>query len=604
MRSQLIVFVLLQFSYSLLFAQQNPQLSSVEVASVLEGNYDPASYQLASANPFNESLCDIVEAPKADSLLQLIETLASFGTRHTWSDTISSQRGIGAARRWAFERFTAISQRRNGRLLPAYLSFDINNNNCGALADTKNVLAVLPGSKANKGSILLMAHLDSRCDAPCDTACDAPGADDNGSGSALVLELARVLSNYRFEHNLIFLLTTGEEQGLLGAEAFSDYCVTNNIAIEAVLNNDIVGGVICGETASPPGCSPAGDIDSMRVRMYTNPFSSRNPNQGYARSIKLNYQEKVSSNMPVPMEIELVDQEDRSGRGGDHIAFRRNNFLNVRFTSAHEHGNGNPLGTPNYQDRQHTSNDIIGEDQNGDGVIDSFYVDMNYLQRNAVINATAAYMLSNAPATPQFILHSENSGLRIEITDSNLTPAYRVGVKGRAGSEFDSIYRFSTRSFVVPGLVSGNFYLIAVAALDSNGLMSPFSQDERATASASTAAMPTDPLNYGLNCAGLVLREWNQNDLSSGAFQLLKPYPNPAQSFFNFSVIWNNATTEACSVKLEILDSRGGKTTEASFKLYAGDNHYRHATQLPRGLYFIRVKGEMGASNWEPLMIN
>ncbi len=582
---------------------QNTQFLKPSTLQILKGNYLVSDYQ--SSNPlanYEQIACETNRLVCADSLRSFIEVMENFGTRHTFSDTVSATRGMGAFRRWAYQKLEQFSARNENRLQVDYLSFDISNNTCGDVFDARNVLAILPGNDPNSNeAVLLMAHMDSRCAARCDTACDAPGADDNGSGSALVLELARVLSRYTFDHTLVFMLTTGEEQGLLGARAFAEYAAAQNIEIKAVLNNDIVGGVICGATASPPGCSPVNAIDSTRIRMYTNPLSDRNPHQAYARSIQILYREKMEANFKVPMTLELVGQEDRSGRGGDHIAFRENDYRNLRFSSAHEHGNGNPLGTPNYTDRQHTTNDLIGEDFNNDGQIDSFYVDFNYLARNAVINGTSANFLANGPDIPNFTLHNEPTGLRVEITDASLAPEYRVGIKTRVGVEFDSIYRFTGNSFIIPGQQQGENYYVGVAALNAQGLMSPFNGDERAVSQATTPAGTVDNLPYGLDCANIGIEELQWQQIRHG-LQLLPPRPNPYRGYTDL-VIWSKRPTAPKSGTLKMVNSNGQLVFEQSMRLKAGANTLRFSKELPGGFYFYYFESSQGRTQSQKLWV-
>lgn len=569
-------------------------LSSIELKDILQGNYDPNNYRATVPIKATDQIsCELLNRVSADSLFLKLQILSSYATRHTWSDTTSQNYGIGAARRWIHSEFEKVSRRHENRLRPGYFTFDIINNTCGDLYGTKNVLGVLPGMDTSDASvILIMAHMDSRCEARCDSLCYAPGADDNGSGTVLVMELARLLSRYTFNHTLVFMLTNGEEQGLLGARAFSDYCANNGIDIKAVLNNDIVGGTICGETASPPSCSPAGDIDSIRVRMYSNPLSDRNPYQGYARSVKLNFDEKLRPNMPIKPIIELVNQEDRSGRGGDHIAFRENSFLNLRFTSAHEHGNGNPLGTSNYQDHQHTGLDEIGVDLDSNGTIDSFYVDFNYLGRNVIINGSAAAMIDAAPKTPEFVLHNESGGLRVEVLDSNLAFEYRVGIKGFPGGEYDSLYRFQGRNFSLPSLSANQLYLVGLAALDSNGVTSAFSQDERATAQISTPPGPAaDNLPYSYNCLQVGLQEGP--NYYRQKLQLMPPRPNPHGGSCDL-VFWCRDQAWTGDAVLRVMDYQGREVHKSvlNLKLGASTLRYQHSAQSGLFFYFIEKKGQ------------
>lgn len=595
---------LLAFSCWSLYAQDNPQITNPQIRNVLNGQYQPAQY----LNPGlkkdpHQIACELTRLVSADSLQAQLEILSAFGNRNTFSDTLSSERGIGAARRWLKNEFDQIARLRQNRLLTGYLSFDINNNTCGSLQETKNVMAVLPGAKINnEGFILIMAHFDSRCEGRCDTACAAPGADDNGSGTVLLLELARVMSAYQFDQTLVFMATTGEEQGLLGATAFSDYCAQASIPIKAVFNNDIVGGVICGQTASPPGCSPAGDIDSLRVRLYTNPTARRNGNQGFGRSVDLLFREKLRPNLKVPMNIELVGQEDRSGRGGDHIAFRRNDFLNLRFTSAHEHGNGNPA-TIGYSDRQHTTEDIVGIDTDGDSEIDSFFVDFNYLRRNALINGVSATFFAYGPRTPEFTVQDVNGQPQVLITNSGGGTEFRLGVKARGTSVFDSIYRFSGNQIIVPNLQAGREYFIALAAVDSAGITGAFSTDERVLASTATPFRAPDQLALAMNCDQLSVDQYAFSRQQM-ALHLRAPFPNPCKEQTQISLRAYGPEWRNKKLSLVIVDSRGQRVYEQEKRLDSFSTDWLYRPQSGSGLYqvFVEYQGQR-ISNVQKLLV-
>jgi hypothetical protein len=193
-----------------------------------------------------------------------------------------------------------------------------------------------------------------------------------------------------------------------------------------VFNNDVIGGIICGQTSSPPGCPGLNNIDSTHVRLFSQgDFSSFN--KGLARFVKLEYKEMILPYAAVPMGIHIMSDEDRIGRGGDHIPFRQNGFASIRYTSANEHGDAN-VASPTYSDRQHTSSDILGIDTDGDLAPDSFFVDFNYLTRNAVINGSAAAMAAIGPKTPDFMLTTNGqNGMVVQITQQTGYPAYRIG---------------------------------------------------------------------------------------------------------------------------------------------------------------------------------
>lgn len=518
---KLYPFLLIIAAYSAP-AQSNITLSNPAAENVLMGNYSASSYAASVVIDDHEDIiCDIYQRISADSLLSYLEGLTGFHTRHTYSDT-TSDTAIGGARRYILQKFQSFSSHNENRLLPAYMVFDQPNGTCGAAQGLKNVIAVLPGTDPAKGVLVVEGHFDSRCEERCNDSCRAPGADDNASGTALVMECARVMSRYSFEHTLVFVATTGEEQGLLGAGALATYLTDNNIPVKAALNNDVVGGITCGQTASPPGCSPPGAIDSTTVRLFANPISYINPHQSFARTVKMYYQEKLK-NAEIPMAIDIINQQDRGGRGGDHIPFSDEGIRNVRFTSAHEHGDAN-TADPNYQDNQHTGRDVLGFDTDSDGKIDSFLVDMNYLARNTLINANALTLLAQGPGAPDFELHDEPGGLRVQILNPQL-PEYRVGVRSNTtNTDFEAVYRFSGPSFVVPGLQTGTFYSISVAGIDSNHVMSPFTLEKKSFSQSATASAAQDQLPFTVGCLTVGVEEWQ-----TGASQpdLIQLSPNP-----------------------------------------------------------------------------
>ena len=439
---------------------------------VLKGNFNPNNF--LSTNPIaqhDEIVAFIQNNVNPDTLKSFIVQLAGFENRNTASDTTSLYTGIGAARRWAFEKFLHFSNQAENRLIPSYFQFDRSICN---VTQHRNVLGILPGSDTtNHEVILIEGHLDSRCQNECDTQCIAQGIEDNASGTALVLELARVLSRCTFKNTLVFMLTIGEEQGLYGADAFADYCNQNDIPVKAVFNNDVIGGIICGQTSSPPSCPGLNNIDSTQVRIFSYGGFNSNHKQ-LARFIKLQYKEELSPMVNVPMMITIMTNEDRTGRGGDHIPFRQNGFTACRFTSANEHGDAS--NGPSYTDRQHTSNDLLGVDTNLDGTIDSFFVDFNYLARNACINGTGATIASIGPKKPDFDYATiSGPGIIIHVTQESQYDYYRVGIRS-ATNDWDSVYTmFGNYDTIFPPVT--NVYYVSIASVDSEGLESLFSKE-------------------------------------------------------------------------------------------------------------------------------
>ncbi len=440
---------------------------------VMLGMYNPATY--AASTVINDPMLisqGINAEISPDSLHAYIDKLASFQNRNSGSDTGSSTKGIGAARRWVYSKFQQFSAAHENRLLPAYLQFDTVMCSTG---QHRNIMAVLPGTDTTDKSIIIIeAHIDSRCEGLCDTACQAQGSEDNGSGSALVMELARVMSKYSFNHTIVFTLVIGEEQGLLGGQALGIFCRDKGIKIKAVLNNDVVGGVICGHTSSPPSCPGFMDVDSTHVRLFSS-GGTNSPHKGLCRYIKLEYKEMIQPIAAVPMGLNIMASEDRTGRGGDHIPFRQLGYTAMRFTCQNENGDAN-VTSGTYTDRQHTSRDSIGVDANLDGVVDTYFVDFRYLARNAVINGNAAGMCAISPVTPDLTVATTGGNIIVTIADPLAYMHYRVGVR-TTSNDWDSVYTCTgTTSYTITNLPTAN-YFISVASVDSKGVESLFSRE-------------------------------------------------------------------------------------------------------------------------------
>lgn len=579
MRAPLLLAFAL-FAHGLAAQFSSIACSNAAALQAMKGQHDPAQYAASTVVQDHEDIiCALRTLVNPDSLKASLEELVSFGTRNTYSDTVSANVGIGAARRWAFDRFQRISDAQEGRLIPAFLQFNYANEsgNCGSGQGWRNVMAVLPGSSTQGHRVVIIeAHIDSRCENTCDPNCLAQGAEDNGSGSVLVLELARVLSRFTFKHTLVFLLVTGEEQGLLGSRAMAQFCVQQGIAVKGVLNNDIVGGILCGETASPPGCGVVNEVDSMQLRVFSHGLT-----RGMARMIELSYREKLRPHVPVPMVVSVMDREDRMGRGSDHIPFRQQGYQSVRFTAANEHGHGDP-DVPEYDDRQHTSEDILGLDLDGDAIIDTFFVDFNYLARNTMVNGASATLLAHGPDTPTWTLLDEPEGLRAQINGSSAWSAYRIGVRGlNAPQPFDALYRTTETSFPIPGLLPNQGYYVSVAGVDAAGITSIFSQEQIRVNDVVTDAGSFDDLPYGLQCMPIGIAE-----MSESATELTVS-PNPFIG--QLRIAWHpSSAARGPDAWLVITDARGLELMRSKVDASRGGSISVDLDRGP-GLYLARL---------------
>jgi len=544
--------ILLLFCCSVLQinAQTNIVLTDSTAAHVLPGNYDPSIYIASTILNNHDTISRGINARVSpDTLHAYLEALRIFHNRNTSSDTVSNTNGIGATRRWVYDKFLQISAQNENRLLPCYLQFDQYICNIG---QHRNIVAILPGmDTSDKSIVIIEGHLDSRSEDVCDTASLAQGMEDNASGTALVLELARVMSKYSYNHTIVFMVTIGEEQGLYGAQAFAVYAHQKGIKILGVLNNDVIGGIFCGHTSSAPSCQGYGNIDSTDVRLFS--YGSFNSfHKGLCRFIKLEYKERVLPVASVPMAINIMTPEDRTNRGGDHIPFRQYNYAAMRFTAANEDGDANVTDTA-YHDRQHTTRDTLGVDTNSDGIIDSFFVDFDYLARNTVINGNAAGMMAIGPKTPDFTLTTNGQdNMIVDITQQQQYLNYKIGVR-TATNDWDTVYSYSgTLTYDIANLPHA-VYIVSVCSVDSNGVESLFSEEKMENVSVKGVSF------------------------QSGAVELLQNMPNPADEATTISVLVGK-TLSYQSACILITDMNGREVKRMTITLKEGLNEveYNH----------------------------
>jgi len=551
-------------------SQSNISLSNPEAQQILSGNYDPAGYAPSTViNHPDSILYGIVSQVSKDTLISYLMKIDSYFNRNTGSDTVSETRGIGAVRRWIYRKFGEYSQQNENRLITSYLDFDISV--CGQ-THHRNVLAILPGlDTSNKEIMVLEGHFDTRCQGACDTACYTPGMEDNGSGTVLVMELARIMSRYAFSHTILFACVTGEDQGLYGSKALSTYLKNNDIPIRAVFNNDVIGGIICGNTSSPPGCPGLNAIDSTHVRIFSyspyNDSSQMSAHKQLARYIRLHQEERINPLLETPMMIDIIIYEDRIGRSGDHIPFRQKGYTAIRFTSRNEHGNGS--GTP--PDRQHTSDDILGLDLNvpPDGIIDTFFVDPGYLRRNIIMNGVNLGLLAIAPPipSPEFTMAGDTVIITLHDADT-VYRHYRVGIRSKYSGTlyFDSVLTFTnTTTIRIPVVVSGVRRLISVANVE-NTVESLFSQE------------------YAILPVGI-----DESPLNNLTIRIMQNYPNPFSVRTEITVEVSE-NIDFRNVILSVTDITGRILKRIPVHIVGGKNRFSISREgLEGGIYLVSL---------------
>ena len=335
----------------------------------------------------------MVKEISTDSLSYYIKNLVSFGTRNTLSTQADSKRGIGAARLWVLKKFNDFSKSAGGRLSAFIDTTTIAKD--GRRVDTPillgNVVATLKGTDINDDRIFIISgHLDNMRSSVMDRSGDAPGANDDGSGTAAVMECARVMSKYSFPATIIFVAVSGEEQGLLGSTFMAEKAKKENWNIEAVLNNDIMGSNNSSETNI---------IDNTRIRVFSEglPAFELDKNSSNIRQLGLEndgksrqlarYVKEIGERYIDNIQIVLIYRNDRFLRGGDHLPYVQRGFAAVRFTEMNE----------NYY-RQHQDVRVENGIQYGD--LPEF-IDYEYLRKNTGINLVNLANLAKSPQMPQ-----------------------------------------------------------------------------------------------------------------------------------------------------------------------------------------------------------
>jgi len=325
------------------------------------------------------------------SIEATVRKLVSFGTRHTLSDPENPTRGIGAARRWIKGEFDRYSRESGGRLVVTEDEFiQPPATRVPREAKLVNIVATLPGTQpeAQNRMYVVSGHYDSICSPGSDVACDAPGANDDASGTAAVMEMARVMSKYQFDATIVFMTVPGEEQGLLGATHWAEEAKKKGLNIAAMFTNDIIGNTWGGN----------GVRDNRRVRLFSEGVPSveteadvrarqsvGGENDSPARQLA-RYIKEVAERYLRNFEVTLVFRRDRYGRGGDHIPFVERGFAAVRFTEPNEDFT-----------RQHQR----VREENGIKYGDvPEMVDFAYIAQVARVNASALSSLALAPAAP------------------------------------------------------------------------------------------------------------------------------------------------------------------------------------------------------------
>jgi hypothetical protein len=398
-----------------------------------------------------------------------IRTLAGFGTRHTLSSQTDPERGIGAARDWIYDQLQRSAAASDGRMTVAKQSFvQPPGERIPEPVTITNLVATLRGTQPASADrvYVVSGHYDSRCTDPLDATCDAPGANDDASGVAAVLELARVMAKRKFEATIVFMAVAGEEQGLYGSTYFAEQAKQQGVDIQGMFTNDIIGS----------STGDRGQRDPFTVRLFSEGVpTSETPeqaalrrsiggeNDGPSRQLA-RYVKEVGENSATAMRVRLIWRRDRYLRGGDQIPFLEQGYPAARFTEPNE-------------DFRHQHQDVRVENgvQFGDLVE---FVDFGYVARVARVNAAALANLALAPTAPK-----EAKILTTRLTnDTDLT--WKANPEPDLAG-YEVVWRESTEplwthtipvgnvtSYTIEGLSKDNVQ-VGVRAVDRDGYRSP-----------------------------------------------------------------------------------------------------------------------------------
>ncbi len=428
----------------------------------------PAFAQKQKKEKPNSEIVKILKEISAQNIENTIRKLVSFGTRNTLSAQDNPTRGIGAARDWIFDELNKISADCDNCLTVEKQTFlQPKANRIPGPTNLTNVVATLKGTQNPERIYVVSGHYDSMCSSPIDATCDAPGANDDASGTAAVIEMARVMSKRKFDATIVFMTVAGEEQGLLGATYFAEQAKQKKLDIEAMFTNDIIGGVTTFKN------SP--DRNSVRVFSEGVPSSETEQESATRRSVggendsasrQLARFIKETAEMYSPkFRVMMIYRRDRYGRGGDHIPFVERGFSAVRFTEPNED-----------YDHQHQNVRVENGKQYGD--LPEF-VDFEYVANVARVNAASLAALALAPARPKNVVIVNRLGNDTELKwDTNIetdVAGYEIVWRDTTGAVWtNSQFVENVTNFVMKGMSKDN-YFFGVRAVDKAGNKSPVS---------------------------------------------------------------------------------------------------------------------------------
>ena len=409
----------------------------------------------------DSKIYDIIQAVSADRIKADIKTLTEFGTRNTFSDTVSATRGIGAARRWIKSEFENISIKCDNCLQTFYQKdFVTKEGNRRVPHDAwiVNVVAIQKGTKYPNRYIIMSGDIDSRASDTMDFTTDAPGANDNASGMAGTIEAARVLSHYTFESSIIYVGLSGEEQGLFGGAGLAKYAKDKGWEIIGILNNDMIGNITGVD----------GVIDNRAFRIFSEPVPANETEKqrkmrrfyggevdGISRQLA-RYTHKMTKTYMPEMYPMMIYRLDRFGRGGHHRPFNDIGFPGIRIMEAHENY------TQQHQDIRTENGVLYG---------DTFeHVNFEYAKKLTAVNAITMAGLATAPPSPTDVAIGGivQASVKLKWNKVDGAKGYKIYWRDTTSPTWDHSRYVEATEFTLEGIVIDNFFF-GIAAVGENG---------------------------------------------------------------------------------------------------------------------------------------
>src|SRR5690349_23833363 len=419
----------------------------------------------------NRAISNIVREIDARNIEATIRKLVSFGTRNTLSEQNDPKRGIGAARDWLFSEFQKVAESSQGRMTVEKQSFEQQKAaRVPQPTMLTNIVATLKGSQPQAADrvYVVSGHYDSMCTSPTDAKCDAPGANDDASGTAAVLEMARVMAKFEFDATIVFMAVAGEEQGLLGSTHFAEQAKQKNWNVDAMFTNDIVGNTLGGNGVRDRGhvrVFSEGVPSNETPAEATTRRSVGGENDSASRQLARFIKETGDAFVP-QFKVTMIYRRDRYGRGGDHIPFLERGYPAVRFTEVNEEFR-----------HQHQNVRVENGVQYGD--LPQF-VDFAYVANVARVNAAALASLAWAPSRPKGVVIltarlSNDTDLKWDANKEPELAGYEILWRDTTSPVWTNSKAVgNVTSFTMKGMSKDN-YFFGVRAIDKDGNRSPVS---------------------------------------------------------------------------------------------------------------------------------